>query len=347
MVAASDNLTISDLRTSGDNIRESVGDVIFDITPTATPFLSKLRRITVGTPEHEWLRDSKDAPTAVNAHMDGALFGAATPGDNTVSPARLGNRLQIMLKHVAIPRRAEKARKYGRGSEMNYQVAKKMPALKTDVEAAFMGNNAATAEALPATTALTAGVSAWLATNTDFGATGADGILDNTTYGFPTTARVAGTGRALSEATLLTQIRNAWVAGGEDDKTVYVSPPIKDRINVWLYTSATARTATQFQDQGRSPSKSRGTTVVSSVDFMVTSFGTIEIVPNRNMPVTDVQILDVSMFEHIQFQAPFTTIMGKDGLRERKVLVMDCGLKSCDEAASAGVFDIDDTAMVA
>lgn len=346
MVAANVNFNIAALRATGANEKESVDDVISNITPTATPILSMLSSETKRSVQPQWEIDTNDPPTAANAHYDGGLFGDIITGDTTVAPRRVGNYNQIFRKHVQITRRAEKIDKYGRRSERDYQIAKKMPALKTDIEASICANVAATPEVVGTNPGRLAGFPVWLTTNDTFGTGGASGALSNTTYGFPTTARTDGTLRALSEAELLTAVRNAWVAGGEEDKKVWVSPAIKDRINAWLFSGSSTRSGTQYQDQGAK--QRRGMVALGSFDIWVTSFGSIEIGPSRNMRSRDVLVLDMSQFGIIKFEPIFVKDVAElaPGTR-RTVLEADLTLKSTNEAASAGVFDINDVAMVA
>ena len=51
--------------------REDLSDIIWNISPTATPFLSGITRNTATAVNHEWQTDSLAAP-ANNARVEGA-----------------------------------------------------------------------------------------------------------------------------------------------------------------------------------------------------------------------------------------------------------------------------------
>jgi len=328
-----------DLATSGDNVRESLTDVIYNISPTEVPLQANIARGSTSNTLHEWQIDELAAVDTANAAIDGADFGT----DASDEAQRIGVYMQISIKYLAVSRRANIVNKAGRKSELAYQIAKKGKELRRDVEAMACLNNA-TVAGNSTTASETAGLGAWLKTNTDRGATGTDPALSNTTYGEPTTAAGDGTQRALSEATLLGVLKDCYVAGGNPNM-IMVGPTVKQRFSNYMFGSS-ARIATQYQDQG--PSRRGGVSVVGAVDVYVSDFTVLDIVPNRFQRERDVWILDTEYWEITYLDGYKTETIAKIGDAERRHILVDWGLKSYNEAASGVVADIDETlAMVA
>lgn len=328
-----------DLATSGDNVRESLTDVIYNISPTEVPLQSNIGRGSTSNTLHEWQIDELAAVNTSNAAIDGADFGS----DSSDEAQRIGVYMQISIKYLAVSRRANIVNKAGRKSELAYQIAKKGKELRRDVEAMACLNNA-TVAGNSTTASETAGLGAWLKTNTSRGATGTDPALSNTTYGEPTTAAGDGTQRALSEATLLGILKDCYVQGGNPNM-IMVGPTVKQRFSNYMFGSS-ARIATQYQDQG--PSRRGGVSVVGAVDVYVSDFTVLDIVPNRFQRERDVWVLDTEYWEITYLDGYKTETIAKIGDAERRHILVDWGLKSNNEAASGVVADIDETtAMVA
>ena len=326
-----------DLATSGDNVREQLTNVIYNISPTEVPFTSNVGRGKATNTLKEWQIDELAAADTNNSAIDGADFGT----DSSDEAQRIGAYQQISIKYLAVSRRANIVNKAGRKSELAYQIAKKGKELKRDVEA-IACNNQATRAGTSSQSSLAAGIPAWLTTNTSRGALGADPALSNTTYGEPTTAATDGTVRALTETLLLDIIRQCYVAGG-DPNMIMVGPTVKQRISNFMYGS-TARIATQYQDQGKTPRG--GVQVVGAVDVYVSDFSILDIVPNRFSRERDVFVLDTEYWEISYLDAYKTETIAKIGDAERRHILVDWGVCSHNEAASGIVADVDSTAAM-
>lgn len=328
-----------DLAALGENVVDDVHDVITNIAPTETPFHMRAKREDASSDLHEFLSDTLRAAVSSNQHIDGDDFSA----DDRNAPARLGNYCEIAREDVAVTRRANKVKKYGRKDELGYEIAKAGRELKRDCETSALANKAAVA-GNDSTASVAAGLPAWMRTNTDRGGSGADPTLSSTTYGYPNAAATDGTDRALSEATLQSVIRQAWEAGGNPD-TIMVGPQVKTRMSNYLFGSS-ARVATPYQDHGRDPKSA--VTMVAAADIYITDFGRMEVVPNRFQREDDVFILD---FEHlaIAYLDGFKTYeIAKSGDSEKRMLLADWTVVCRSEAAQGIVADIDETtAMVA
>src|SRR3954462_1547527 len=119
--------------------REDLSDVITNISPEDTPFMSM---IGTGKPADatvfEWQTDSLAPADNTNAQIQGddiTDFGAVVP------TVRVGNRTQISRKLCAVSGTQEAVDKAGRKAEMGYQMAKKSAELKLDMEKIMIGTN--------------------------------------------------------------------------------------------------------------------------------------------------------------------------------------------------------------
>ena len=98
-----------------------------------TPFLTMAGRKTATATYHEWQVDAL-AAAAVNQMIEGddATGGTSTP------TSRLGNYCQISSKYAVVTDTMNAVDKAGRGSEMAYQVAKRLGELKRNQRCALM-----------------------------------------------------------------------------------------------------------------------------------------------------------------------------------------------------------------
>lgn len=324
-----------DLATEGDNVREDLTDVIYNISPTEVPLQANAGRGNADQTLHEWQIDELAAVDTANAAIDGADFGA----DSSDPAQRIGVFCQISIKYLAVSRRANIVNKAGRKSELAYQIAKKGKELRRDVEAIACLNQA-TLQGNSTTASLTAGLGAWIATNTVRGAGGADPTLSGGTFGQPTTAAVdSGTPVALTETNMLQVLREAYIAGGNPNMLM-CGTTVKQRFSNFMFT-ANARIATQRQDQG--PVNRGGVSVVGAVDVYVSDFTVLDVVPNRFQRERDFWILDTEYWEISYLDGYKTETIAKIGDAERRHILVDWALSSHNEAASGVVADVDET----
>ena len=327
-----------DLATKGDNVRESLSDVITNISPTEVPFFSNCSHGTAKSNYEEWLIDELTTPNAANKHIDGDEFA----NDVMAAPARVGNYAQISRKVMGVSRRAYKLTKAGRKSEMAYMLAKEGRSLKRDVEAVLLAYGTTHQVSAPGTNGAagtTPSLGSWLATNTSRGATGANPTLSGTTYGYPNAAPDDGTDRALTEDGLLGIIRSCYVEGGSPS-TIMVGPTVKQQFSKYMFGSS-ARIATPYQDHGAKASS--GARVVGAVDVYVSDYGVLDVVSNRFQREDDVYVLDFDYWE-IKFIDKFITMdLAKTGDGSRKAIICDYVLCSKNEAASGIYADVDES----
>ena len=304
-------------RYSAVGIREDLSNVIYNISPEETPFISNIGRENVKNTYFEWQTDSLAAASASNAALEGddvASFTAVSP------TSRIGNYTQISTKNVVISGTLEALDKAGRRSELTYQLAKLGSELKRDMESALLANQSPVA-GNTTTARRTAGLPAFIKTNTDFGTGGAD------TAGIA--ARTDGTQRAFSEALLKTVIAEVWESGGTP-KMLMVGSHNKQ------VASGFTGIATRFRDV---PAGQQAQ-IVGAADVYVSDFGTVNIVPNRFQRARDAFVVD-PQFASMAVLRPIQQMeLAKTGDAEKRLMLVEYGLKVNNEAAHGIVADL-------
>lgn len=308
-----------DLATGGDAVREHLSDIITNISPTETPFISNIGRTSIKSNYYEWLGDALASATA-NAKIDGDEF-AGSALNNT---ERFGNYAQISWKVAVVSRRAETLTKAGRKSEVAYQMAKLGKELKREKEyilASGVGHQrSAVGNSTSAPT--TANLSCWIINNSTRASGGSSAVLSGGTdvSGTPTgVATDSTTTGALSEAALLSLVADTYIDGGNPEM-IMVSPTMKQKITSYLFSSS-AKIASQNQDQGKSARG--GASVLGAIDVWVTDFGALDLVPNRFQRDRDVFILDPSTWEVGYIDDMKVIDLAKTHDSERKAILSD------------------------
>src|SRR5689334_19479972 len=112
-------------------IREDLTDVIYNISPTETPFMTSVSKSKATQTKHEWQTDSLESATTNNAQLEGDDIASFTSQSATT---RLANYTQIVRKDLIVSGTVDVVVKAGRKSEVAYQASKRMKALKRDME---------------------------------------------------------------------------------------------------------------------------------------------------------------------------------------------------------------------
>ena len=283
-------------------IREDLSDVIYDISPTDTPFMSSIAgKGSVSNTLFEWQTEALASAVINNYHVEGADAGTAA----TTVTARVTNQTQISKKVVEVSGSHEAVNNAGKKSELAHQLAKASKELKRDMEGSLLANNAAAAG--NATTAReTRGAAHWITTNV-------------------TDAGTSGTNAAMVEADVLAAAEAVWTAGGE------ASTILLGATNKKLITAMSGRA-----DSVRSVSDNN-TTIQNAVDVYVSDFGTYNIVMDRFCDQDYVYFLDHDMWS-VDYLRDFQTVdIARAGDGEKKMLLVEYGLRCGNEAANATI----------
>jgi hypothetical protein len=301
--------------------REDLTDVIYNISPTDTPFMSSIGKTKATATFHEWQTDALAAPA-----LGGAVEGADASSITASPTTRIGNRTQIFTKSVAVAGTLEAVDKAGRKSEKAYQMAKVSAELKRNIELTLLSNQVA-AVGNSSTARTMGGLQAWLSTNGDFGTDGVAGSGG-------TTARVNGTNRTFTEAILKTVVAEIYTAGGSP-KVLMVNPAHKQLVSAFAGIAAQ-----RFMAPSDAP-----TTIIGAADVYMSDFGTISVVPNRFMNSTNAGnetafVVDPDMAA-VAYLRPFETIeLAKTGDSEKTQLLAELTLEVKNEAAHGVIADL-------
>jgi Family of unknown function (DUF5309) len=294
---------------------EDVSDVIANIAPTDTPFLSALKKVKASSTKHEFITDDLTA-AANNAQLEGDTFAAGT----RPTPVRLWNRTQISSKIVAVSRTQQASNPYGMKNMLAYQMANVSKELKRDIETALTQNT--TTNAGNATTARQSrGLEGWVLTNVD----AHTGYTTGAYTSDPGTAPTDGTQRAFTEALLKTALQSAYTQGGSPE-LIMVSPAAKQTFSTFTGNS------TRFKDADA--------TLNAAISVYVSDFGTLKVVPSRFQRARTVFILDMDYWALAELTAPTMQDLPNSYDGVGKALVTEYTLEARQEKASAAVRDI-------
>jgi len=297
-------------------IREDLSDIIYDISPTATPILSSIKKGKATNTYHEWQTDA----LAAAAHS-AALEGDDTAATAAVPTARFANYTQIVKKNPQVSGTAQAVNTAGRANELSYQIAKAVKELKNNIEVTISGLQAAVAG--NATTAREcAGLGSILAGNV---------IGSNTVAAFasgaPTVDATAGAAAAFTEADLQAAHSACWTDGGNPDMLV---------VGAFNKQAASAFTgiATQYRDN---PGKAMPASIIGSADVYVGEFGTISIVPDHFVPVGQAYLLQSDSFSVDYLRPMQQRQLAKTGDSDKREVLCEFTLRYDDPDSSAQI----------
>jgi hypothetical protein len=296
--------------------REDLSDIIYNISPTDTPFMSSIGKEKAEGTLHEWQTDAL-AAAATNAQVEGdeIAFTAVVP------TSRINNRTQISRKSVIVSGTQDTVNTAGRNQELAYQISKNAKELKRDMELVLCNNqSAAVGGAAAARTS--SGLASWIQTNINaIGANGAVGGVDT-----PGILRTNGTQRAFTEAQLKGVAASCWNSGG-DPSMIMLGSFNKQKLSG--FTGGSTK-MTQADDKK----------LVAAIDIYESDFGSMTVVPNRFSRSRDVFVLQPDMWA-VAYLRDFQMIdLAKTGDAEKKAMLAEYTLVAKNEAANGAIFDL-------
>lgn len=296
--------------------REDLSDIIFNISPTETPFMSMVAKGKATNTLHEWQTDALAAASSSNAQIEGdnATGGTLTP------TTRLNNRTQISAKTVVVSGTQRAMNPAGRAEELAYQKVKAIKELKRDMETIITGNQASVAGDSTTARKLRS-LEAWYSTNTSRASGGANGSTTSAA-----TDATTGALRDFTESLLKTVLQSVYTAGGNPD-VLMVGPKNKQVV------SGFAGNATAFRDAETAK-------LFASVDVYVSDFGQLKVVPNRFSRARTAHVLD-SQYWGVDFLRDFQeNPLAKTGDAETVQILAEYTLAAKNEAASGVIADL-------
>lgn len=295
--------------------REELSDVIYNIDPTDTPFVSSVGRRNVSNVVFDWQTENLPA-VSTTAELEGFELSRST----ATATVRQSNICQIQKRDATVTGSQQAMNSAGRSSEMAHQMALASKALKRDVEKSLCANQAKNAG--NATTArATRSLESWLSTNASRGVGGAAGS--------DSTAATDGTQRAFQETLLKTVLQTCYTNGAEPS-ILLVGP-----VNKMKVSDFTGRTSARQNVSA--------TTIQQSVTVYASDFGEIKVLPSRWIRERTAFLLDpnyaaVAYFRNFQ-RKPISDI----GDATTEMIVVEYGLEMRNEAAHGVIADLTTT----
>ena len=298
--------------------REDLSDIIYNISPTETPFISSIGKEKATGVLHEWQNDSLRA-AAANAQVEGdeIAFTAVVP------TTRVNNRTQISRTSVIVSGTQDTVNSAGRNNELAYQISKSSKELKRDMEVVLTANqSAAVGGAAAARTS--SGLTSWIQANTSVGTNGANGAVGGVDT--PGVLRTDGTQRAFTEAQLKDVVKQCWDSGG-DPSMIMLGSFNKQKLSGFTGGSTKMSQATDK-------------TLVAAIDIYESDFGSMTVVPNRFSRSRDCFVIQPDMWA-VAYLRDFQMLdLAVTGDAQKKAMLAEYTLVSKNEAASGAVFDL-------
>lgn len=228
---------------------EDVQDAIYRISPVDAPVVSMSKSIRANGKIHEWHQHE-----LTSAGQNIAVEGADAPADSSTVVTNKSNYLQIMTKVAEIAGTLEAVDKYGRDSEMAFQLERIYGELANDEEFTVVGSQQA-------------------------GTAGSTSVARQMTSFLPqldASVVLASTTATDGEDKVVAAHQACYEAGGNPN-TLVVSP------------SSSVLIAEFAKAAGRNRDIANGKSIYNVVDLYVSPFGELDVVIDRHIE-TDVII---------------------------------------------------------
>lgn len=299
--------------------REDLLDIIYNIDPYDTPFLSSVGKGTAKAIRHDWQTDELRKPT-VNAKIEGDE-AAINPGTFTQV---LDNYCQIADETLAVSGTSDAIDKAGRKTEMAHQLAKKSKEIKLDMEHGLVGVAQAKRQRNSTTAGLLGNIFSYYHTNGS-GYTTAP-------VGNGTDVGTVGTARKLTEQIVQDTAQKIWEAGGKAN-TIMCNGPMKQFISNTFKGRAGGTLDTAGVGRINMDASSKKVTAV--VDFYESDFGVYKIIPNRWFKADSLFMYDPSMHSLLYLRAFKQYPLAKTGDSEKRQMITEYTLRVNNEKSGA------------
>ena len=292
--------------------REDLSNIIYNISPMQTPFMSSIGTRNVKNVVFDWQTESLPTPSS-----SGELEGFELSRSAATATVRESNVCMISKRDATVSGSQEVSDAAGKRSEMAHQLALMAKALKRDMEEALCQKNAKTT-GNASTARKTGGFESWVETNVSRGTNGA-GAGNGA-------APTDGTQRALTESLLKDVLQLSFENGGEPSLAI-CGPHNKQVISGFSGRSS----ARQMIDAN---------TVEASVSIYSSDFGELQIVPSNRSRERSLLLVDPE-YAKVAYLRNFQTVdIATIGDAETKMIVVEYGLEVSNEKAHGIVADL-------
>jgi hypothetical protein len=302
-------------------IREDLSNIITNIAPEETPYMSNIRKESISNSLFEWQTDTL-ATAAANKQLEG---DDVTSFDAVTATVRLQNYAQISRKTIVLSATEEVVNKAGRKSELAYQIAKRSSELKRDQEFTML-NGAIAAAGSTSVARGTASLQAFIKTNVDMQTNGASPSYTT----LPNSSRTDGNVRTFTETILKNVIQQVWTAGGTP-KILMVGPVNKQRVSGFAGIASS-----RFNIEGGA----RPATIIGAADIYVSDFGNVTVIAQRFQRERDAFVIDPE-YAGVVTLRPYQQIeLAKTGDADKRMLIVEFGHKVYAENAHGIAADL-------
>jgi len=292
--------------------REDLSNIIYNISPMQTPFMSSIGTRNVKNVVFDWQTEVLPTPSS-----SGELEGFELSRSAAQATVRESNVCMISKRDATVSGSQEVSDAAGKRSEMAHQLALMAKALKRDMEEALCQKGAKTTGDA-STARVTGGFESWVETNVSRG-TGGSGAGNGA-------APTDGTQRALTETLLKDVLQLSFENGGEPSLAI-CGPHNKQIISGFTGRSS----ARQMIDAN---------TVEASVSIYSSDFGELQIVPSNRSRERSLLLVDPE-YAKVAYLRNFQTVdIATIGDAETKMIVVEYGLEVSNEKAHGIVADL-------
>jgi hypothetical protein len=294
--------------------REDLSSIIYNISPTDTPFISSIGRRNVSNVTFDWQTENLPAVDSSNAELEGFELSRSAATATT----RESNICQISKRDATVSGSQNRSDAAGKNKEMAHQMALASKALKRDMESILCGKQGQAAGS--ATVARkTRALESWLATNVDRGTGGADATA-------ATASPTDGTQRALTETLLKDTLQTCYTNGAEPS-ILMVGPVNKMKVS-------------GFTGRASARQNIDATAIQQGVTVYASDFGELKVVPSRWVRERTAFLLDPEYAAVGYFRNFQTQDIAKIGDADTKMIVAEYGLEMRNEAAHGAIADL-------
>lgn len=295
--------------------REDLSDIIYDVSPTDTPFITMAGSAgSASGVHHEWLTDELAAPT--NNYVP---EGHVAEPKKSKARVRIGNYTQILEKTASVTGTQEKVDKAGVKSEMAYQVARRMKEIKMDLELILVGQFTAGSglTALPQIAApgsesdprKMASFATFMNSESYFGASA--GVTAPTGDG--KTLPVPGAARPFSEDILTKALEQMWINGSTENLNALMGSKIRGQFSKFKESN------TRYQGDSN--------TLNVSIDVYDGDFHTVTATPDRYSDKNSVFLIDPANVGIADLRPIFSKDLAVTGDGMAKQIIWETTLK--------------------
>ena len=292
--------------------REALSNIIYNIAPHATPFMSAIGKNSVKNVTFDWQTE-----TLPSASGTGEIEGFEISRAATTATVRESNVTMIQSRNSTVTGSQQAADPAGVKSQIAHFMALNAKALKRDMETALTGNYAKVAGSASAARQ-TRSFESWITSNDSRGSGGADGSAS--------AAATDGTQRDLTEALLKGVLQTGFGNGAE------MSMAICGPYNKTVISGFTGRSNVRQVIETD--------TVEASISLYASDFGELKIVPDNFSRERSLLLVDPN-YAAVSYLRDFESVdISTIGDAITKMLVVEYGLQMSNEAAHGIVADL-------